>query len=391
MSFSPLSIETLERLAAKIFRTGILSGADFKTEDHVFAVMLAGQELGIEPMQAVRGIGFVKGKLSLTADLTVALCVRSPVCKYFRLVETTMERAVFETQREGSPTSTTLMWTIEQARVAGLLSNATWRTHPSAMLRARCASALARSVYPDLVAGIYNPDEVEEIERAENVAQEAARLRRPPSGTDESPPSIPVAPHSPASPATSSTPEATDEPPPERSALWRLQVGLGDAACTTVSSVGKLWQELAQALHLQGFENKGRKLVAEHLAGLGHELASDEVQAVLARTLPPPMVDFFDALASVKAVAGDPVEVDGAMRAGLDVDATVEAIARVLVAHRDRLDAHQRKAVTRIATRKLVALGVADGGARLRERFAPQPAPQPAEAPPPTVAPTEVQ
>jgi hypothetical protein len=33
------------------------------------------------------------------------------------------------------------------------------------MLRARCGAAIARAVYPDLVAGIYDPDEVAEIVR----------------------------------------------------------------------------------------------------------------------------------------------------------------------------------------------------------------------------------
>jgi hypothetical protein len=31
------------------------------------------------------------------------------------------------------------------------------------MLRARCGAAIARAVYPDLVAGIYDPDEVASV------------------------------------------------------------------------------------------------------------------------------------------------------------------------------------------------------------------------------------
>jgi hypothetical protein len=113
--------------------------------------------------------------------------------------------------------------------------------------------------------------------------------------------------------------------------------------------------------------------VGEHLKGLGYELASDELQAVLARTYPPPIVDFLDALARVAAVpaaGSEPPAVDGV--------ATTGAVAKCLLDHRDRLDAHQRRAVARIATRKLTALGVQDAKKLLGESLAAPAAASPA-------------
>jgi len=173
-----MSTSELWEIAQRVFKAGVCP-PDVRTVEAAFAVMLAGAELGAKPMQALRSVSIVKGKLSLTADFTVALCVRSPVCEWMRCVETTPERATYETQRRGHPAPSRLTWTIAQAQAAGLASSQTWRAHPAAMLRARCASALARSVYPDLVAGVYDPDEAAEIDRdgkPENIEQPHAEL-----------------------------------------------------------------------------------------------------------------------------------------------------------------------------------------------------------------------
>jgi hypothetical protein len=105
-------------------------------------------------------LSVIKGKVTLSADATVALVRRSGECVEWRCVETTRERATYTTRRKGDTEPTVLTWTIEQATRAGLVGGQGWRSYPEAMLRARCASALARIVYPDLVAGIYDPDEL---------------------------------------------------------------------------------------------------------------------------------------------------------------------------------------------------------------------------------------
>jgi len=123
-------------------------------------VLMAGRELGLAPMQSMRMLGVIKGKVTLAADATVALVRRSGECLQWRLVESTATKATYTTQRKGDTEPTTLTWTIEQAQRAGLTGGQGWRSYPEAMLRARCAAALARIVYPDIVAGIYDPDEL---------------------------------------------------------------------------------------------------------------------------------------------------------------------------------------------------------------------------------------
>jgi hypothetical protein len=160
------TIEMLSGLAERLHKAGVF-GQEVTSADKAFAVLLKGHELDFTPMASAGSIAIIKGKVSLSADATIALCKRSPACLYLRLVESTEEIATYETQRHGDPSPTSLSYTIAQAKTAGLTGSQTWRAHAPAMLRARCGAAIARAVYPDLVAGIYDPDEVAEIVRSE--------------------------------------------------------------------------------------------------------------------------------------------------------------------------------------------------------------------------------
>ena len=167
-------LTALERLAERLFK-GKAFPDTVRSVDTAFAILLKGWELGMPAMAAAAGIAIVSGKVSLGADATAGACLRHrDICLYFSLVESTGEVARYETRRAGAPAPVTLTYTLAQAKTAGLTGSSTWQKHAPAMLRARCAAALARAVYPDLVAGCYDPDEAAEIRgeyaRAEPVA-----------------------------------------------------------------------------------------------------------------------------------------------------------------------------------------------------------------------------
>ena len=160
----PVTIEQAQTMAETLAKSSLIPPELRGKPADVFVTLLAGHELGLGPMQSLRSIYVVKGKPVMSADLMVALVARqTDVCKYFRLCESTTTRAVYETLRAGHPEPTRMEWTIEAAKVAGLTANPTWQKHAAAMLRARCSAALARAVYPDLVLGVYETSEGEEI------------------------------------------------------------------------------------------------------------------------------------------------------------------------------------------------------------------------------------
>lgn len=159
-AFEPATLSEALHVSQVLVASRLLPRA-IQTPEAAFAVIATGRELGLSAMQALRAIHIVEGKPTLSADLMVALVKRSPECVFFRMVESSAERATYETQRRGEPSPTRLGYTIEEAKASGAATKDNWRKFPAAMLRARAASALARAVYPDLVLGVYDPDELD--------------------------------------------------------------------------------------------------------------------------------------------------------------------------------------------------------------------------------------
>lgn len=128
----------------------------------VFLTLQLGAELGLAPMQSIRAVHVIEGKPTMSADLMSALCQRRrDVCEYLRPVELSPTVATYETKRVGWPEPMRQSFTIEDAERANLLSKDNWRKYPAAMLKARCLSAIVRAAYPDLMLGIYDPDELD--------------------------------------------------------------------------------------------------------------------------------------------------------------------------------------------------------------------------------------
>jgi hypothetical protein len=160
-AFEPNSITEALNLAGLLVASRLLPRS-VTTPEAAFAIIATGRELGLTAMQSLRTIHVIEGKPTLSADLIAALVKsRRDVCEFFMLVESTEKKAVYKTKRVGEPEATTLAWTIEDASRAGLTSKDNWRKFPAAMLRARCITALARTVYPDLAMGVYDPDELD--------------------------------------------------------------------------------------------------------------------------------------------------------------------------------------------------------------------------------------
>lgn len=164
--FTPTGLEQASQLAMTLAKSTLIPEHLRGKPADVLVTIITGHELGLSPMQSLRGMHVINGKASMSADLMVALVLKHrDVCEFFRLVKSTDAEATYVTKRIGSA-EVALTWTIAQAGNAGLAGKGTWKAHPAAMLRARCAAALARAVYPDLVLGVYDPDEAKEFSPA---------------------------------------------------------------------------------------------------------------------------------------------------------------------------------------------------------------------------------
>ena len=157
----PATFDGMMAQADVLAKSGLLPQT-VKTGAAAAAIMLAGRELGIPPMQAFRTIYVVKGNVSLSAQLMAALIMRDG--HSYELLENSNTRCAIKFTRNWSPLmkgpSYTHEFTMEDAKRAGLTNSNTWQAYPKAMLWSRCMSAGARAFMPDVIMGMYTPEEL---------------------------------------------------------------------------------------------------------------------------------------------------------------------------------------------------------------------------------------
>lgn len=150
-------IDLAERLSKSTLLPDALKG---KVPDVLMQIM-AGQELGLYSMASLRSFNIISGKPVMSADAMVAVVLGSGKAEYVRRIEATDERATYATKRRGEPEQR-CTWTMEMAKKAALHQKDNWRTYPRAQLSARAKAELMRDVYPDVLAGCFTPDEVDD-------------------------------------------------------------------------------------------------------------------------------------------------------------------------------------------------------------------------------------
>lgn len=144
---------------AKWLDAGGLYKQKFKGPAAIITVIMYGKALGLPMMAALSGFHIIEGKPSASADLIRALAMRSPKCKYFRLVSADDTQATWETWHKDHDEPSRLTYTIEEARKAGLRGG-NWNTREKQMLVKTCSTVLARWVYTIETMGLYCPEEM---------------------------------------------------------------------------------------------------------------------------------------------------------------------------------------------------------------------------------------
>lgn len=160
LAIVPSSIDEVTSLAEVLSKSTLLPDALKGKVPDIVVSILAGRELGLSPMAAIRGVFVVQGKPVLSADTMVGLVLGSGLAEYFSCVEDTDQRVTYETKRKGSPHPQRSSWSVEDTKRAGLNTKDNWRTYTRQMMKARAKAILARDAYPDVLAGCYDPDEL---------------------------------------------------------------------------------------------------------------------------------------------------------------------------------------------------------------------------------------
>lgn len=157
------------QLAEALIKTGFLPDT-LTLPGQVVAIILAGRELGIPPMTALRTLHIVGGKISFSAQLQLALANRAGI--KHRFIEISPTRCAVElTSPDQEPAQ--YEFTIDDAKKAGLLDgkpSSPWTKYPKNMLQWRCVSNAISAHCPEVMLSVYDPDEVSEFDKVKERA-----------------------------------------------------------------------------------------------------------------------------------------------------------------------------------------------------------------------------
>jgi|GEM_PF-2147154 len=165
--FDPNRFDTLKKMAKVLLDSHFLPNA-IKSESQVIAIIIKGYELGVPPMESLSAITVMDGKPAASPQLMLALINRSGQLQDL-LVEGSEKKCTVTMTRRGRRPHTEV-FSIEDAgrmksrdrdgNVISLNEKYNWRQMPAVMLRWRAVAACARVVFPDVIGGLYTPDEM---------------------------------------------------------------------------------------------------------------------------------------------------------------------------------------------------------------------------------------
>jgi hypothetical protein len=155
-------------------KTGMLPD-HIKTGWQFAVIAAAGHEMGMQPMRAIRSLAMVKGKVVEAADSQLARFKTAGGRSEFETLDD--QRAVLHLVHPNGDKHTET-FTREDAKRAGLDSNANYQKFPRAMLRSRAITAGLKSIGWEGAVGAYDPEELP----AESPAPASAPIEYRPRG-----------------------------------------------------------------------------------------------------------------------------------------------------------------------------------------------------------------
>jgi hypothetical protein len=152
-----------------------LAGAYRNDRDAIVAVILAGHEVGLQPMTSLKSIDVIQGQPALRAHAMRAIVLKAG--HEVELVESDAQHCVMRGRRKGAETWQTVEWDMQRAAQMKLTEKSEWKKQPKTMLIARATGEICRLIAADALHGMpYVAEELGGYVHGEIVQQKQAPL-----------------------------------------------------------------------------------------------------------------------------------------------------------------------------------------------------------------------
>lgn len=182
------------QIAASLAKTSFVPASLRGKPDDITAAILAGQELGLQPMATLRSMDVIQGTPALRAHAMRGLLQSRGHA--IQLVESTDARCVMRGCRRGEDVWQEVEWTIQRAAALGLTGKDQWKKQPRTMLVARATGEICRLVASDVLHAMpYAAEEIDDdpqpvrgatgpVTAAEILGGAKPAAEAPPAGVD---------------------------------------------------------------------------------------------------------------------------------------------------------------------------------------------------------------
>ena len=156
-SMEPATWVALKEQATMLVKSGFLPIA-INTPEKAVAVMLAGRELGIGSMESCRSINIIQGKPTISPQLMLALANRTKELEDIE-IKASDEKCVISIKRKGRSVHTN-EFGVKEATELQLMGKDNYKKQKKTMFQWRALAANLRVTFPDVVLGLYTPEEL---------------------------------------------------------------------------------------------------------------------------------------------------------------------------------------------------------------------------------------
>lgn len=291
------------KLAGAIAQTEFVPRSLRGSEPATAAAILYGREVGLPPMTALTQVHVIEGRPSISAEGQRALVFAAG--HDLQIIQSDGGVCRLRGRRRGWEAWTTVEWTIDTARAAGLLGKkgSAWGSYPRAMLLARATTELCRMIFPDVIRGFRGLEEARDLageyddteqtpEAPTTSSGTVQRKRRP---TRKAPAAQPM-PEPQTRPTTVDVPVAAPSPEPPQAPPVPHPVSVPDAG--EDPAPGEHHQRDEKPDDVEAAPELATKaqirLVMGNLSGIDKDLTTDEQRPVR--------------LAVIGTLAGHPIE-----------------------------------------------------------------------------------
>ena len=177
--FKPNNLGQAWKLADILSKTSFSAG--HKSAQDIFICISMGQQIGLNPFQAVQNISVINGRPTLWGDALLAVCQSHPEYAGVEMsFDEETQTATCKALRKGKP-PVVESFSQEEAKQARLWGKSgPWSQYPTKMLKNRARTWALRTQFADALLGLISSEELEEPLPAAPVDKgQAVRVEKP--------------------------------------------------------------------------------------------------------------------------------------------------------------------------------------------------------------------